>query len=181
MEFMNCMISICNCWRKNARTQSSEAFQTLDNIFLLEFFSNITIEFSKYWLRYLHCSDRKVQSTWCFEKLVELLGGDGDQLLVGQADVVVVGYKLADVPVLVGRGLHVHLEKYKISLFSLSAAAVFWRLQQAGLLQCVMWRRLQSSLQQVHCPLQSGRCTSTARLCSIKCNMLCRSNCFEQV
>ena len=125
--------------------------------------------------------DSKVQRTWCFEKLVELLGGDGDQLLVGQADVVVVGYKLADVPVLVGRGLHVHLEKYKISLFSLSAAAVFWRLQQAGLLQCVMWRRLQSSLQQVHCPLQSGCCTSTARLCSIKCNMLCRSNCFEQV
>ena len=37
---MNCMISICNCWRKNVRTQSSEAFQTLDNIFLLEFFSN---------------------------------------------------------------------------------------------------------------------------------------------
>ena len=75
-------------------------------------------------------SDSKVQRTWCFEKLVELLGGDGDQLLVGQANVVVVRDKLADVPVLVGRGLHVHLEKYKISLFSLSAAAVFWRLQQ---------------------------------------------------
>ena len=75
---------------------------------------------------------------------------------------MVVGDELADVPVLVGRGLHVHLDKNKISLFSLSAAAVFWR-TAAGLLQCVMWRRLQSSLQQVHCPLQSRHCTGALR------------------
>ena len=44
---------------------------------------------------------------------------------------MVVGDELADVPVLVGRGLHVHLDKNKISLFSLSAAV-----SVGALLQC---------------------------------------------
>ena len=102
--------------------------------------------------------DSKVQRTWCFEKLVELLGRDGDQLLVGQADVVVVGYKLADVPVLVGRGLHVHLEKYKISLFSLSAAAVFWRLQPG------------------HCSvLCGGDCSLVCSKCTALCSLALHS------
>ena len=71
---------------------------------------------------------------------------------------MVVGDKLADIPVLVGSGLHVHLENYKISLFSLSAAAVFWRLQPG------------------HCSvLCGGDCSLVCSKCTALCSLALHS------